>query len=286
MRKIRFLATVVALATALVVLAGCGSSSDSNTTPTASRPEESSTPSTPAATSLPHTGTPVPDDLTAEQLRLLVLAAAGTVEDEIYDYRREGKGILQTWTLTKSLAMTTSNASNFSPPLNPTDKIDELTIAGGWYYWRVNDGPWRHDPEASPIPTAFSFPDWVGLVDLPVGGQRTSPSNGGSSTTVTGLDISQAPNMGQNSCWTLTVALSWQKTAPGFNPEQTGQATLIACEPDFLVTSYATKWAGSPATGGENYRYNTGEAPEVPTDVVEVHCTNVAPEDQLACMFK
>jgi len=286
MRKTRFLATVVALATALVVLAGCGSSSDSNTTTTSLPSKESSTPSAPAATSLPHTGTPVPDNLTAEQLRVLILAAAGTVEDEIYDYRREGKGILQTWTLTKSLMMTTGNASNFSPPLNPTDKIDELTTTGGEYYWRVNDGPWRHDPEASLTPAVFWFPDWAGLVDLPVGGQRTSPSNGGSSTTVTGLDISQAPNMGQNRCWTLTVALSWQKTAPGSNPEQTAQVTLIACEPDFLVTSYTTQWAGRPATGGENYRYNTGEVLDVPTDVVEVHCTNVAPEDQLACQFK
>jgi hypothetical protein len=286
MRKTRFLATVVALATALVVLVGCGSSSDSNTTPTSSPSKESSTPSAPAATSLPHTGTRVPDNLTAEQLRVLILAAAGTVEDEIYDYRQEGKGILQTWTLTKSLTMTTSNASRFSPPLNPTDKIDELTTAGGVSYWRVNDGPWRHDPEASPILTGFAFPDWVGLVDLPVGGQRTSSSNGGSTTTVTGLDISQAPNMGQNRCWTLTVALSWQKTAPGSNPEQTAQVTLTACEPDFLVTSYTTRWAGRPATGGENYRYNTGEVLEVPTDVVEVHCTNVAPEDQIACMYK
>lgn len=287
MRKTRFLATVVALATALVVLAGCGSSSDSNTTATSSPSEESSTPSTPAATSLPQTGTPVPDNLTAEQLRVLILAAAGTVEDEIYDYIREGKGILQTWTLNKSLAMTTSNASNFSPPLNPTDKIDELTTPDGEYYWRVNDGPWRHDPDEPLMkPSGLRFPDWVGLVDLPVGGQRTSPSNGGSTTTVTGLDISQAPNMGQNRCWTLTVALSWQKTAPGSNPEQTGQVTLTACEPDFLVTSYTNQWAGSPATGGENYRYNTGEVPDVPTDVVEVHCTDVAPEDQLACKFK
>jgi len=256
----------------LVVLAGCGSSGDSNTAP--------------AATSLPHTGTPVPDDLTAEQLRLLVLAAADTVEDEIYDYRREGKGIIQTWTLTKSLAMTTSNASRFSPPLNPTDKIDELNTPDGEYYWRVNDGPWRHDPGEPLTPLGLRFPDWVGLVDLPVGGQRTSPSNGGSTTTVTGLDIGPAPNREGNRCWTLTVALSWQKTAPGSNPEQTGQATLISCEPDFLVTSYTTQWASSPATGGENYRYNTGEVPDVPTDVVEVHCTNVAPEDQLACRFK
>jgi hypothetical protein len=286
MRKTRFLAMVVALATALVVLAGCGSSGDSNTTATSSPSKESSTPSAPAATSLPQTGTRVPDNLTAEQLRVLILAAAGTVEDEIYDYRQEGKGILLTYTLTKSLTMTTRNASNLSPPLNPTDKIDELTDPNGVQYWRVNDGPWKYDPEASLISTGFAFPDWVGLVDLPVGGQRTSSANGGSTTTVTGLDISQAPNMGQNRCWTLTVALSWQKTAPGSNPEQTAQVTLTACEPDFLVTSYTTQWAGSPATGGENYRYNTGEVPEVPTDVVEVHCTNVAPEDQLACMYK
>jgi len=285
MRKTRFLATVVALATALVVLAGCGSSSDSDTTPTSSPSKESSTPSAPAATSLPNAGTPVPDNLTAEELRLLILAAAGTVEDEIYDYVREGKGVLQTWTLTESLAMTTSNASLFSPPLKPTDKIDELFTPDGEYYWRVNDGPWRFDPEAPLTPQGLRFPDWMGLVDLPVGGQRTS-SNGGSTTTVTGLDISQAPNTGQNRCWTLTVALSWQKTPPSGTPEQTGEVTLIVCEPDFLVTSYTTKWVGSPAVGGENYRYNTGEVPDVPTDVVEVHCTNVAPEDQLDCKFK
>ena len=287
MKSIHILATVVALATALVVLAGCGSSSDSNTTTTPSPPEESSTPSASAATSLPPIGTPVPDNLTAEQLRVLILAAAGTVEDEIYDYRQEGKGILQTYTLTKSLTMATSNASRLSPPLNPTDKIDELTAASGGYFWRVNDGPWRYDPERSVIAAGFSFPDWVGLVDLPVGGQHTiSSANGGSTTTVTGLDISQAPNMGQNRCWILTVALSWRKTATGFNPEQTAQVTLTACEPDFLVTSYTTRWAGRPATGGENYRYNTGEVIEVPTDAVEVHCTNVAPEDQIACMYK
>ena len=283
MRKTRFLATVVALATALVVLAGCGSSSDSDTTATSSPSEESSTPSAPAATLLPHTGTPVPDDLTAEQLRLLVLAAAGTVEDETYDYVKEGKGVFQTWTLTKSLTMTTSNAGSLSPPLNPTDKVDELTTAVGLRYWRVNDGPWRLDPEAPLELMGFAFPDWVGLVNLPLNGQRTGPS---SVTTVTGLDIGSAPKRGADRCWTLTVALSWQKTPPSGTPEQKGQVTLTACEPDFLVASYTTKWASSPATGGENYRYNTGEVLEVPTDVVEVHCTNVAPEDQLACMYK
>ena len=286
MRKTRFLATVVALATALVVLAGCGSSDDSNTTPTASPSEESSTPSAPAATLLPHTGTPVPDNLTAEQLRVLILAAAGTVEDEIYDYRREGEGILQTWTLTKLLTMTTRDAGSLSPPLNPTDKIDELTTAFGSRYWRVNDGPWRLDPEVPLQPMGFNFPDWVGLVSLPLGGQRNDSTYQRSVTTVTGLDIGSAPKRGADRCWTLTVALSWQKTPPSGTPEQEGQVTLTACEPDFLVTSYTTKWAGSPATGGENYRYNTGEAPDVPTDVVEVHCTNVAPEDQLACMYK
>jgi hypothetical protein len=270
MRKICLLAAVVALATVLVILAGCGSSSDSETTPTAATPP-------------PNAGTPVPDNLTAEQLRLLVLAAASTVEDEIYDYIREGKGVFQTWTLTKSLTMTTSDASRFSPPLNPTDKVDELITASGVRYWRVNDGPWRYDPEAPLEQTGFAFPDWVGLVNLPLDGQRTGPS---SVTTVTGLDIGSAPKRGADRCWTLTVALSWQKTTPSGTPEQEGQVTLTACEPDFLVTSYTTKWAGNPATGGENYRYNTGEVPEIPTDAVEVHCTNVAPEDQMACMYK
>jgi hypothetical protein len=286
MRRTRFLATVVALATALVVLVGCGSSSDSNTTTTSSPSEESSTPSAPAATLLPHTGTPVPDDLTAEQLRLLVLAAAGTVEDETYDYVKEGKGVLQTWTMSKSLTMTTSDASSLSPPLNPTDKVDELITAFGSHYWRVNDGPWRLDPEAPLQPMGFNFPDWVGLVSLPLGGQRTGSTYDRSVTTVTGLDIGSAPNREADRCWILTVALSWKKADPGDTPEQKAQVTLTACEPDFFVTSYTTQWAGKPATGGENYRYNTGEVPDVPTDVVEVHCTNVAPEDQLACMFK
>jgi len=286
MRKTRFLATVVALATALVVLAGCGSSSDSNTTATSSPSKESSTPSAPAATSLPHTGTPVPDNLTAEQLRVLILAAASTVEDETYDYVQEGKGVLQTWTLSEGLTMRTSDASRFSPPLNPTDKVDELFTAAGSRYWRVNDGPWRHDPEAPLDRMDVFFPDWVGLVSLPLGGQRTGSTYDRSVTTVTGLDIGSAPNREADRCWILTVALSWKKADSGDTPEQKAQVTLTACEPGFLVTSYTTKWAGRPATGGENYRYNTGEAPKVPTDVVEVHCTNVAPEDQMACMYK
>ena len=286
MRSIRLLATVVALATALVAPAGCGSSGDSKTAPTASRSEGSTTPSGHAATPLPLTGTPVPGNLTAEQLRLLVFTAAGTVEDEIYDYFQEGKGVLQTWTLTESLTMTTSGASRFSPPLDPTDKVDELKTAEGGYYWRVNDGPWRHDPEASLEPLEVSFPDWVGLVELSVDSQRIDSSGGGSTTTVTGLDISSAPSRGENRCWTLTIALLWQSIASGGSSDQTGKVALGACEPDFLVTSYTTKWSGNPARGGENYRYNTGEVPEVPTDAVEVHCSNVAPEDQIACMFE
>ena len=283
MRSIRLLATVAALATALVAPAGCGSSGDSKTAPTTSRSEGSSTPSGHAATPLPLTGTPVPGNLTADQLRLLIFTAAGTVENEIYDYFQEGKGVLQTWTLTESLTMTTSDASRFSPPLKPTDKVDELTTADGEYYWRVNDGPWRHDPEASLEPLEVSFPDWVGLVELAVDDERVGE---GSTTTVTGLDISSAPSRGENRCWTLTVALSWQSMDPSGGAEQKGQVTLTACEPDFLVTSYTTQWAGSPARGGENYRYNTGEVPEAPTEAVEVHCTNVAPEDQIACMFE
>ena len=273
MRKTRFLATVVALAAALVVLAGCGSSDDSETTPT-------------GATRLPNAGTPVPDNLTAEQLRLLILAAAGTVEDEIYDYTREGQGVLQTWTMSRLTTMTTSDASRFSPPLNPTDKIDELATAMGVRYWRVNDGPWRYDPEAPLEPANVLLPDWVGLVSLPLDGQRTASTYDRSVTTVTGLDIGSAPNRGADRCWILTVALSWKKTDSSDTPEQQGQVTLTACEPDFLVTSYTTKWAGSPATGGENYRYNTGEVPDVPTDVVEVHCTEAAPEEKSACMYK
>lgn len=283
---------LVALAAALAVLAGCGSSGGSDNVSKG----EPSTPSAPTATPLPPTVTPVPDNLTAEQLRLLMLAAGETVTTMKWEYRYGTDGEPSERQATNSYKLMTSDAQGLSPPLNPTDKVDILDTVEGKRYWRVNDGPWRFDPDAplNPDPS-YRFPTWAVLIENPVGGQHVTPilGTGTLTYTVTGLSISPAPNRGSDGCWVLTVSGSGKQTLPGQQDKVIeNQHILTACEPDFLVTTYT----GHPVSGyGPDakdslytYLYNTGDAPAIPTQVVEVRCPPYDRMDQqrLTCMYK
>ena len=305
MKKSQHLLGVVVLAVALAVLAGCGSSGDSNkvskgesstpTAPPSTLVAPTATPSAPTSTPLPGTVTPVPDNLTAEHLRLLILAAAGTVKDVEYDVHSGGS--TTAYSETKSLTLVTEDAQRLSPPLNPTDKVDILDTAVGKRYWRVNDGPWRYDPDAPAIPPSpvQRFPDWVGIVELPAGGQRAFPLSGGTgtdTTTVTDLSVSPAPSRGANRCWALMVTISAKYIVPNLpDQEMATQHILTACEPDFLVTTWTGHHVSPPDSADtvlDNYRYNTGLVLEVPTQVVEVHCPPYDSMDQqrITCIFK
>jgi hypothetical protein len=289
MKKSYLLWSVVALAVALATLTGCGSSNESDS---ASK-GESSTPSAPTATPLSPTVTPVPDNVTADQLRLLILAAAGTVKDVKWD--RPSGGTTITFTETESLRLTTYFPG--SPPLNPTDKVDTLDTVEGKRYWRVNDGPWKYDPDAPLIPlhAVERFPYWATELELPVGGQHTSPQFGGtgtSSVTVTDLSVSPAPSRGANRCWALMVTAAIRFVIPGSPDEESEQQHILtACEPDFLVTARTIHWISPPGSDdsvSDNYRYNTGEVLEVPTRAVEVHCEQYpqGSQEKGTCMFQ
>ena len=96
-------------------------------------------------------------------------------------------GTTRAFTETGSLRMFTYFPG--SPPLSPTDKVDFLFVRGGKEYWRVNDGPWRYDPDRELTPPS-RFPENAAIVELPVGGQQTlSPGGAGTgSTTLTVTD--------------------------------------------------------------------------------------------------
>jgi hypothetical protein len=236
--------------------------------------------------------TPVPDDLTADQLRLLMLAAAGNVKDVKWD--QHSRGTTRIYTETESAMLFTYFPG--SPPLNPTDKVDFLFVRGGKEYWRVNDGPWRYDPDRELTPPS-RFPENAAIVELPVGGQQTySPGGAGAGSTtltVTDLSISAAASRGANRCWALTVTEASRYVvfgSPDFEVE--AQDILTACEPDFLVTARTVHYvspSGSDDIVYDNHRYNTGEVLEVPTQAVEVHCQQYSNGSSLeidTCMYK
>ncbi len=291
MKRVRLLLGALVFTAASVLLAACGSSGDSD----GGSKGQSPTPSVATSSPLPLTITPVPDNLTAEQLRLLMLAAGERVTTMKWEYRYGTDGEPSEYQATPSLTLRTSDAQNLSPPLNPTDKVDVLDTAEGKRYWRVNDGPWRFDPDAPLNPDPFlRFPHWAQFIENPVGGQTVTSMDTRTVTyTVTGLSISPAANRGSDRCWVLTVSGSVKQTLLGQQDKDAeGQYILTACEPDFLVTTYT----GHPVSGYDpgvkdsldTYLYNTGDAPAIPTQVVEVHCPPYDRVDQqrLTCMYK
>ena len=246
----------------------------------------------PTATPLPPTVTPVPDNLTAEQLRLLMLAASETVTTMKWEYRYGADGEPSQHWMTKSLEASTMTGT----PLNPIDKLDLIDTVEGKRYWRVNDGPWRFDPDAPLNPNPFfRFPSWAYVIENPVGGQHTTPvlGTGTSTYTVTGLSISPAPNTGSNRCWVLTLSGSSKRTLPGQQDMvMENQHMFTACEPDFLVTNYThhpvSGYGADAKDSFYTYLYNTGDAPAIPTQVVEVRCPPYDRVDQarLTCWYK
>jgi hypothetical protein len=237
----------------------------------------------------------LPDNLTADQLRLLMLAAGETVTTMKAEYRYGTDGEPSEIQTTKAYELMTHDAQGLPPPLSPTDKVAILDTVEGARYWRVNDGPWKFDPDAPLTPDPFfRFPSWAYLTEKPVGGQHTTPVGTGTSTyTITALSISPSPARGSDRCWVLTVSGSGTQILPGQQDRVTeNQHMLTACEPDFLVTTYThhpvSGYGSDTKDSFYTYLYDTGDALAIPTQVVEVHCPpyDSWSQEKATCMYK
>jgi hypothetical protein len=306
----RVLVGVVGALTVLAALtaAGCGGSSG-NGTPSAS-------PSPPSSTAAPETttagGTPAAtaaNDISADQLRQDMAAAAAKVNDanwESYLVGSESNVVLHSKNRSGGVfySFFSQGKGTYSPPLNVGDRVDYLTV-DHIRYWRVNDGPWKNDPNEPPDPSTEPdlFPNWYALVSVPVGvpvsmtqsgpaDSWKSPPGGSVTYTLTATGISASGSASSTGrCWDLTINYELSETGqPPPNATAwpvTQEYVLTACQPDLLVTKFVTKLYDGRQLVEDKYQYNTGVPLGKPDQVTEVSCppyTSVS-QDRINCWF-
>jgi hypothetical protein len=294
------------LATALLVGMGslaCGGG-DKTAEPAASAPSGGAT----AAAQATPTGTPVPDDISAEDLRKLVAAAAATVSDVTAEQYTVGR---ESYTFAYSRKRDGGFLSSFSVApddsfwgvvLNAGDRVDYLEAKGKAYY-RLNGGAWVSDPNepVSRVIKADFFPPWYQFVSAPVGGPITwvpkpvgTPASPSGETetytlTATAMSASAPTTTATGRCWDLTVD---QESA--MNPPRPDRPVGVnvrhiftVCEPHFLVIKDVGVLPNTLGSVEDNFRYDTGITLDAPQQVVEVHCPpyDAWSKERVACLF-
>jgi len=238
--------------------------------------------STPTMVALPTLATPpVPDDISAEELRQLAAAAAATVNDVTYESSRH------TTTESRSggsLSTTTVTGPPDSPTLNIGEAVD-LLLVDDKRYWRASGGPWVTDADdpGAPHRQTHVFPYWYAYVSEPVGVPKsdawikpTGEVQRKWTATVTGLSVSGPTSGVTGRCWDLTVV----NNQDSGGSSRTHENTFTVCEPSFLVVKQTEN------VSVDNFRYDTGVDLNAPDQVTVVHCGGSLGEaGYYACLF-
>lgn len=314
-RRILITAAGVLAITVVLALTGCGGSSsngtsDANPSPTPPASVGPTAASGPTATAAGVTPGAVPDDISAEALRQLVASAAAKVNDATWEnYLATSQDAVTLHSKTRSgnelYSFYSKGKGSYSPPLKPGDRVDYLSV-NHVRYWRVNDGPWKNDPDEPPDPSSEPdlFPSWYPLISVPVGvtvsttlsgpaDSWKSPA-GGSLTytlTATGMSVSGPTTAVTGRCWDLTINYEMSETGPP-PPNATAwpvtqQYVLTVCEPSLLVTKFVTMLYDGRQLIEDQYEYNTGIPLAKPDPVTEVRCPpyTAVSQDRINCWF-
>lgn len=302
---------------AMLTLGGCGGSSSQGTgtpvagaspsPPAAARPTAASQPTATAGGRTPATAL---DDVSAADLQQIVASAAARVSDakwKTYLAGSEDTASLHSKTRggNELYSFFIKGKSSYSPPLKAGDRVDYLSV-GHVRYWRVNEGPWKNDPDEPPDPSSEPdfFPSWYPLISVPVGVPVSTTISGpadswksppgGSVTytlTATGMSVSGPTTSPAGRCWDLNIRYEMSETAPP-PPNATAwpiaqQYVLTVCEPDFLVTKFLTVLYDGRQLIEDSYEYNTGVPLSKPDQVTEVRCPpySAVSSDRINCWF-